>query len=65
MFVIYKYTNDPKMVVKSAKYTEGLFTECSNLLPAEEELLFETSILKHLKCQELIERRKQEEVKQQ
>lgn len=50
MFVIYKYTNDPKMVVKSAKYTDGLFTECRNLLPVEEELLFETSILKHLKC---------------
>lgn len=50
MFVIYKYTNDPRMQVKSEKYTEGLFTECRHLLPKEEELLFETSILKHLKC---------------
>ncbi len=53
MFVIYKYTNDPHMMVKSQLYTEGMFQECKNLLPPEESVLFETSILNDIKAQEL------------
>jgi hypothetical protein len=45
MFVIYKYTNDPGMLCKSAKYTGGAFVKCKDLLPIEEERLFETSVL--------------------
>lgn len=65
MFVIYKYTNDPHMVVKSDKYTDGEFTECKNLLPKEESTLFETSILNDIKAKELAEQKKREEMKQQ
>jgi len=50
MFVIYKFTNDPHMMVKSSKYTDGLFLECKNLLPLEEEVLFETSVLNDIKA---------------
>lgn len=51
MFVIYKYTQDPHMMVKSPKYTSQLgenFIECRHLLPQEESLLFENSILNEL-----------------
>jgi hypothetical protein len=52
MFAIYKYTNDPHMQVKSTKYTGGFFVPCKDLLPKEEETLFETSIIKDIKSQE-------------
>ena len=50
MFVIYKYTNDPRMIVKSSKYTGNAFTECKDLLPKEEAVLFETSVLNDIKA---------------
>jgi hypothetical protein len=52
MFAIYKYTNDPHMLVKSVKHTEGVFVPCKDLLPKEEETLFETSIIKDIKSHE-------------
>ena len=52
MFAIYKFTNDPHMLVKSKKYTEGFFVACKDLLPKQEETLFETSILKDIKKHE-------------
>lgn len=52
MFAIYKYANDPHMLVKSTKYTGGIFMPCKDLLPKEEETLFETSIIKDIKAQE-------------
>lgn len=52
MFAIYKYTNDPHMLVKSTKYTAGFFVPCKDLLPVEEETLFETSIIKDIKSHE-------------
>jgi hypothetical protein len=52
MFAIYKYTNDPHMLVKSTKYTGNFFVPCKDLLPKEEETLFETSIIKDIKSQE-------------
>lgn len=55
MFVIYKYTNDPRMLCKSSKYTGGAFVECKDLLPSEEAILFETSVLVDLKAQEAVE----------
>ncbi len=53
MFVIYKFTNDPMMRVKSARYTDDKFVPVSDLFPAEEPTLYETSILHQLKLQEL------------
>lgn len=44
MFTIYKYTNDPRMKVKSEKYTSGEFTEVKDLIDQEDSML-ETSIL--------------------
>lgn len=49
MFVIYKFTNDPYMRVKSDKYTNGRFVQVRDLFPREESALFETSLLEHLK----------------
>jgi len=49
MFVIYKFTNDPYMRVKSDKYTNGRFVQVRELFPPEESALFETSLLEHLK----------------
>jgi hypothetical protein len=67
MFVIYKYTNDPRMIVKSSKYTDNAFTECKDLLPKEEAVLFETSVLNDIQAQEIAaaaaEATKQEEMK--
>lgn len=65
MFVIYKFANDPRMVVKSAKYTGSEFTECKNLLPLEEAILFETSVLNDIKAQEAAQAKKKEEMKLQ
>ena len=50
MFAIYKYANDPHMLVRSAKYTDGQLIPCKDLLPKEEETLFETSIIKDIKA---------------
>ena len=50
MFAIYKYANDPRILVKSEIYTEDKFTECKNLLPLEESVLFENSILNNIKA---------------
>ncbi len=52
MFAIYKFANDPMMLVRSTKYTDGHFVPCKDLLPEEEETLFETSILKDIKAQQ-------------
>jgi len=52
MFAIYKYVNDPLLQVKSAKYTEDNFLQCKDLLPNQEETLFETSILKDYKAKQ-------------
>lgn len=53
MFVIYKYTNDPLMLVKSDRYTEGKFVPVRALFPKEESLIFETSILQQMKLKEM------------
>ena len=53
MFVIYKFTNDPLMKVKSERYTDGKFVPVSDIFPTEESTLFETSILHQLHLQEL------------
>ena len=53
MFVIYKFTNDPQMKVKSVRYTQDKFVPVKDLFPEEESTLFETSILQQLKLQEL------------
>lgn len=50
MFAIYKFTNDPRMIVRSSKYTNGEFIECRHLLPQEESVFFETSILNDIKA---------------
>ena len=34
------------------KYTDGHFVHCKDLLPKEEETLFETSILKDIRAQQ-------------
>jgi len=64
MFVIYKYTQDPRMRIKSHKYlphtaadteeekSSPLFVECRTLLPQEETLLFENSILNELSAKD-------------
>ena len=52
MFAIYKHANDPLMLVRSTKYTDGHFVHCKDLLPKEEETLFETSILKDIRAQQ-------------
>lgn len=65
MFVIYKYTNDPSMLCKSAKYTGDEFVQCRDLLPKEEERLFETSVLVQLKAQEAAQAAKNAELKRQ
>jgi len=53
MFVIYKYTNDPLMQVKSDRYTEGKFVPVRDIFPKEESLIFETSILQQMKLKEM------------
>lgn len=53
------------MVVKSEKYTDGQFTQCKNLLPQEESILFETSALNDIKAQEAAQAKKAEEIKLQ
>ena len=45
MFVIYKFTQDSSLKVKSEKYTHGEFVECKELLPKEESSLFESQIV--------------------
>ena len=45
MFVIYKFTQDSSLKVKSEKYTNGEFVECKELLPKEEASLFESQIV--------------------
>lgn len=49
MFVIYKYTNDPLMRVKSEVYTGDQFIPVRDLFPQQEPLLYETSLLERLK----------------
>lgn len=44
MFAIYKYTNNPRMIVRSTKYTKGQFVEVKDIIDQEGSLL-ETSIL--------------------
>lgn len=42
MFVIYKFTNDPTMRVKSTKYTEDKFIMIKDLFDSKDSLLVQT-----------------------
>ena len=44
MFAIYKYTTNPRMIVRSTKYTESKYVEVKDIIDQEGSLL-ETSIL--------------------
>jgi hypothetical protein len=44
MFAIYKYTTNPRMIVRSTKYTDAKYVEVKDIIDQEGSLL-ETSIL--------------------